>query len=424
MNTSADQFSRLMQDGVFAWNEWRRNHPDVRPDFRGRDFSKAELAGVDLSKAALLEANLNGASLYGANLNESNLYEATLVDANLCEASLNTANLQCADLSGGMLDLAELHGAYLAGAKLHRASLRNALLANADLSESAVTTLPGTILDDADLSGARLNNANLSGASLQRANLTSANLFWANLSRANLREAKLCRANLELAILVETDLANANLTECRIYGMSAWNVKLEGATQTDLVITPRDEPPIQVDNLDVAQFIYLLLNNERVRNVVDTITSKVVLILGRFTEDRKPVLDALRSELRNHNHTPIVFDFAQPASRNITETVSTLAHMARFVIADITDARSIPQELQRIVPDLPSLPIQPIILASQYEYGMFKDFLDYPWVLLPYRYAGPDELIAKLAENIVAPAIAKAKEIQARRRQIESELHK
>jgi hypothetical protein len=31
--------------------------------------------------------------------------------------------------------------------------------------------------------------------------------------------------------------------------------------------------------------------------VIDTITSKAVLILGRFTDERKAVLDALREEL-------------------------------------------------------------------------------------------------------------------------------
>ena len=40
---------------------------------------------------------------------------------------------------------------------------------------------------------------------------------------------------------------------------------------------------------------------------IDTITSKVVLILGRFTEERKKVLDALGDELRkrkpNSSHT-------------------------------------------------------------------------------------------------------------------------
>jgi hypothetical protein len=54
-----------------------------------------------------------------------------------------------------------------------------------------------------------------------------------------------------------------------------------------------------VDNIKVAQFIYLLLNNEEVRNVIDTITSKAVLILGRFSDDRKPILNALRDALIN-----------------------------------------------------------------------------------------------------------------------------
>ena len=173
---------------------------------------------------------------------------------------------------------------------------------------------------------------------------------------------------------------------------------------------------------EVGQFIYLMLNNTKIRNVLDTITSKVVLILGRFTPERKVVLDALREELRSHNYTPVIFDFDKPASRNLTETVSTLAQMARFVIADLTDAKSIPQELQRIVPDLPSLPVQPVILDSQYEYAMFKDFLDYPWVLLPYRYSDSQSLVSSLGANVIGPAVAKSAEIEERRRLIDKEL--
>jgi hypothetical protein len=44
---------------------------------------------------------------------------------------------------------------------------------------------------------------------------------------------------------------------CSIFGISAWGVEVEGATQNSLVITPEDEPTITVDNLEVAQFIYL-----------------------------------------------------------------------------------------------------------------------------------------------------------------------
>jgi hypothetical protein len=64
-------------------------------------------------------------------------------------------------------------------------------------------------------------------------------------------------------------------------------LKLNDAKQNDLIITPPGELVIAVDNLEVAQFIYLLLHNERIRSVVDTIARKAVLILGRFTPERK-----------------------------------------------------------------------------------------------------------------------------------------
>ena len=153
-----------------------------------------------------------------------------------------------------------------------------------------------------------------------------------------------------------------------MYGVSAWGIHLERAKQTNLIITPAGEPAITVDNLEVAQFIYLLLNNKKIRDVIDTITSKVVLILGRFTPERKAILDTLRDTLRERNYLPVVFDFDKPASRDLTETVRTLAHLARFIIADITDPRSIPQELQAIVPDL-AVPVQPIIARSTAAVG-------------------------------------------------------
>jgi hypothetical protein len=130
---------------------------------------------------------------------------------------------------------------------------------------------------------------------------------------------------------------------------------------------------------------------------------RVVLILGRFTDERKAVLDALREELRKRNYLPILFDFSVPATRDITETISLLARMARFVVADITDARSIPQELAVIVPDLPSVPVQPLLLEGRAEYGMFEHFKRYPWVLETYRYASSERLIAGLGEHVIGP---------------------
>ena len=66
-------------------------------------------------------------------------------------------------------------------------------------------------------------------------------------------------------MLVGTDLTGANLTGCQIYGISAWRLKLERTKQQNLVITGGDEPAVTVDNIEVAQFIYLLLHNEKIR---------------------------------------------------------------------------------------------------------------------------------------------------------------
>jgi Pentapeptide repeats (8 copies) len=145
-----------------------------------------------------------------------------------------------------------------------------------------------------------LNAANLSGAILKRANLLEANFNSADLSGADLR-----RALLQSATLVDTDLTGADLTGCHIYGVSAWGLKLEEAKQQNLVITPLGQPEVTVDHIEVAQFIYLLLHNQKIRDVIDTITSKVVLILGRFTDARKAVLDALREELRKRDYLPL-----------------------------------------------------------------------------------------------------------------------
>jgi hypothetical protein len=193
-----------------------------------------------------------------------------------------------------------------------------------------------------------------------------------------------------------------------IFGAAVWSVTGTPLSHRNLVITPPGEPQITVDNLEVAQFIYLLLNNQNIRHIVDTITTKVVLILGLFTSERKKILDAIRDELRKRDYLPVLFDFDKPSNKTTFETVSTLAHMARFVIAYLTDAKSVLQELQGVVPSNPSVPIQPVLLNSQTEPGMFDFFRMYPWVLKTHFYEDQDELMAALAEKVIGPEEAKA----------------
>ena len=298
-------------------------------------------------------------------------------------------------------------------------------LRDADLSRKSLdgvnfteAILDGVNFSNATLTSAKLRLAYLCKADLSNADLRNVDLHKAYLAGANLQRARLNDSDLTKTICVRTDFRGADLTNCRVYGCSVWDVKIDDDTkQTDLVVTP-DKPDVSditVDDLKLAQFIYLLLDNEEIRDVIDTVGKKAVLILGRFTEERKVILDAIRDELRERGYVPILFDFEKPTSKDLTETVSTLAHMARFIIADLTEPKSIPHELATIVPTL-SVPVQPLLLeGSEGEYAMFKNLRKYDWVLSVHQYNSIDDLLESFGDKIVFPAEEKAKELIARK---------
>ncbi|MGD1928894.1 MAG: pentapeptide repeat-containing protein [Leptolyngbyaceae cyanobacterium] len=376
--------------GKDFWNEWRKHNVDIEPDFR-----EAQLTDMDSHLVAPLKRrSLRGYDLSRANFWRANLRAVDLTEANLSEAYLNQAILEEADLSR-----ANLQSAWVEEANLCKASFQETNLCSTQLWRS------------------NLSRADCSNALFCHANLGATDLFKANFSNTCLR-----KSNLQGARLVETNFENADLGENSVWGVSAWDLNLEGSIQSNLIITSKDNAAITVDDLEIAQFIHILLNNQKIRKVLDTITSKVVLILGRFTSERKAILNALREELRSRDYLSVVFDFEKPSERDLTETVSTLAHLSRFVIADITDAKCIQQELQRIIPSLPSLPIQPIILDSQHDYGMFGDFGAYQSVLPPYRYKCIEQLLVSLDDKVIVPALRRAQEIAEKRREFEAHL--
>jgi uncharacterized protein YjbI with pentapeptide repeats len=393
----------VLHQGVAAWNRWRGAHPKVRPDLCSTSLSWLELADADLQHCSLNDARLhytqlNRADLYRAAFGNASLYGADLRGARIVEASFAGADMTKVDLRGAEISFTDFTAAHMVESNLQDAKLIGAELSKVNLFQANMA--------GAQLRGAKFLWANLTGVDLRNANLSGANLTGVTFINADLSGADLTNANLQFARLIESNLDGANLSACRVYGVSAWNLSSSGTVESDLIITPSGEASIAVDNLEVAQFLYLLLNNARIRQCIDTITSKVVLVLGRFTADRLPVLHGIRKALRIRGYLPLVFDFEGPSSRDITETVGTLAHLARFIIADLTDARSIPQELTTIVPNLPSVPVQPVLLTSQREYGMFEHFKRYPWVLDTVLYQDPDNLLEILPDRIIRRAEA------------------
>ena len=191
-----EEHIEILKQGVEAWNRWRQQNGDTRPDLQGAALSEFELTGINFSRA-----NLGGANLVGATLDKAVMLVATLFNANLGAADLSEANL--------------------AGANLSNANLRRAKLARSSLYDAVLTEAN---LQDADLSEAELRRAYLSGADLSWSNLSSADLRNANLSGSSLRGAKLTRADLQEANLIGADLSMAELEETNLLQVKlGWN---------------------------------------------------------------------------------------------------------------------------------------------------------------------------------------------------------
>lgn len=390
------------------------------------NLSKADLCRANLARADMRRTNLNGANLTAANLERAILEHATLTAACLREvdlsfavltnADLTHAHLNRANLAGANLNFANLCRANLTAANLQRASSFAAIfsaanLSGANLKETQFQATDFTVanLREVDLSGANLSNAYFYGADLSRANLN-----YANLSRANLATANLYEADISKAIFVETDLRGANLIDSRVYGISAWDIVLDNTKQAGLIITKLGDPVITVDDIEVAQFLYFILTNKKIRNVINTVANKAVLILGRFTAKRKEVLGAIATKLKAMDLVPIIFDFKKSEEQDIIETVITLASLSKFIIADVTDARVIADELRSFVPNF-SIPVVPIFQSSKKEpkpyASLYTLYPKYPWVFKPVLYKSKEHLIKILSDQVIKPAEMKRLEI-------------
>jgi hypothetical protein len=367
--TNHEQLNVLKQ-GVQVWNQWRATNSGFPVDLYGADLS-------------------------GANLSQTNLSGADLRQADLWRADLRESDLRGANLSGAGLMGANLSQAHLGGAHLYAAHLMGADLSAADLSR-------------ADLSGADLREANLN-----ETNLSEAILMGADLKRANLSGANLSGADLRGTSLVRTIIDKANISGSLVHAINVLDLRGEFREQKDLVITPSKTPIISVDNIKVAQFIHLILNNEEIRDVINTVTSKSVLIVGRFASpERRSVLDALRNKLREYNLLPIVFDFDFPTDKNFTETIRTLAGLSLFVIADITNPKASPINLQATVPDY-QVPLVPIIQEGEQPFATMADLQKkYNWVMDTLYYDSIETLINALKLGIIDPAIEKYHELR------------
>ena len=399
--------------GKTVWNKWRKENPDIPiafastlfnynikeekvPDHQGSDFSDVHFRFIDISGGDRDWPDETCPKFNKSNFSNSSIWYSFLFRVQLAESIFKGASLlhnQCESVN--------LSGVNFEGAMIKYCTFEHGGAPNANFKKAKII-------------GSTFDGTNLAGADFRGADLSYSDFVDANLEGADLRGA-----NLNQTSFIRTNLADAILDGANVYGASVWDITGVPKSQERLEISSEwGDSTITVDDIETAQFIYMMYQNEKIRNVINSITSRAVLILGRFSPpERKEVLDSLRIKLREYNLLPIVFDFERPTDKDFTETIKTLAGMSMFVIADITNPKSSPLELQATVPDY-QIPFKPIIQAGEYPFAMMVDLQKkYDWVLSTLAYNDTQELMDVLEIGIINPAIEMHKKLQEKKGQ-------
>lgn len=146
----------ILKQGVQIWNQWRKEHSDILPDFSHTHFD-----GEDLDEAHFHKAN-------------TGVHLSLLSEAHLNEADLHNANLKDATFADIELINIDLRGANLSSSYFIRVNLQNANFSNANLFNAM-------FYDETDLSYANFSNANLVRVRFIRTDLSNSNFHRAIL---------------------------------------------------------------------------------------------------------------------------------------------------------------------------------------------------------------------------------------------------
>jgi len=75
----------LIRSDINAWNEWRKVHPEILPNFWDANLSDSRLQGADLSYACLRGADLSRTSLSGADFTGASIGYTSFGDTDLSD---------------------------------------------------------------------------------------------------------------------------------------------------------------------------------------------------------------------------------------------------------------------------------------------------------------------------------------------------
>ncbi|HMG15824.1 MAG TPA: pentapeptide repeat-containing protein [Saprospiraceae bacterium] len=346
-----EEKEQIILKGALKWSLWRKNNPGSLYFNRPNWYQCLDSNGLNIK-------GQNQLNFSGIDLSGSTIYDAFAEGINFSAGIFMDTSFEEGDFS--------------------RANFSNAIFINTKFNK--------TILTDANFNGASFVNC--------------------NLNRVNLTNAQFCLKEIR---------------ETVIYGISVWDLHTcDSMIQSKLIIEKTYElysdlikkgiVPLMVDDIELAQFIYYMTDHKKMRNTINILNSKGVLLLGQFKNGGMERLYKLQEWLQKKDYMPMIFDFARPDNLDLTETIVTMAGLSKFIIADLSGG-SVPQELYAIATNFK----KPIIAFSKGKaYSLFQDIKRKNSNVLDFEIENDDELDEKLMSLIP--------EVEAKNRQIILEL--
>lgn len=257
-----------------------------------------------------------------------------------------------------------------------------------------------------------VRNVTFEEGDFSRADFTNTHFINTRFNKTIFTDAIFDNATFENCNLNRINLANADfqvksITETVVYGISAWDLKTSPSSkQSKLVIEKtygfysdiiaEGRIPMMVDDIELAQFIYYLTNHKKLRETINVMNSRSVLLLGRFKDGGLDRLYKIREWLLSRNYLPMIFDFERPDSMDLVEVITTMGGLSKFIIADFSGP-FVNTELLNIS----SIYLKPIILfhsdqtdlpASSWRDNAYLHIFPYP--------GNEEELLPMLAGKV------------------------
>jgi len=249
------------------------------------------------------------------------------------------------------------------------------------------TRIHSAFAEGLNLSGSRFIDAEIEEGDFSRADFSNCTFKNTRFNKTIFTQACFSGAtfincNLNRVNLVEAQFDVKEITETVVYGISAWDISLsDDSKQSKLIIEKsyelysdfiaRGELPLMVDDIELAQFVYYLSNHKKMRDTINVLNHRGVLLLGQFREGGLERLYKLRQWLQERGYMPMIFDFTRPDSLSTNETIVTMAGLSKFVLADLAGP-SVPAELTEIFSSIK----RPLLAFGKHPYALFPNLMD------------------------------------------------